>query len=165
VGPVAYYANNAVHLKVPKNVGNSIITEREERLAKNKKEKEAAAALYKKMSSDWAERIKKQKENEEALAKKILTQQEYNSLSSNTKYMWKRDKAQSNSTWYSPKYTYIHKTPEEIIEWKVRNRREGHSITEDEYNLLKPNLQRLFYCERERLGIQEWSDKTICLRK
>jgi len=161
----SYYHRDYILSKLPKEEGNSIITKEEERLAKNKKEKEAAAALYKKISSDLTEKIKKQQEDQESLTKKILTHQEYNNLPSNTKYLWKRDKAQSNSTFFSPKYTYIYKTPEEIIEWKVRNRREGHSISEGEYKLLKPNLQRLFYCYEEQSGIIEWTGKTVCSRK
>ena len=164
---LSYYDRPLAHLKLPKDVGNNIITRRQENknkynaaIAERRKTNEAQRIQTKK---EYNERIEAQKIANLENSKKTLTQQQYNELQPNEKYKWKRGNPQSNSTFFSPKYTYLHKTRAEILEWKVGNDR-NFVVTPEEYELLNPKLRKLFSCERRQVGMQEWEENITCRR-
>lgn len=58
-------------------------------------------------------------------------------------------------------------TREEMLESQILNPKKFPRlrITREEYNLLSPRVQKLLICEREQIGMQEWSDYETCRRR
>lgn len=162
-----YYDRKLVHVKLPKNQGNTLKTKRNKNQENYLKRVAEAEEQQKRVYDEQKEAQRLANIANIEISKKILTQQEYNQLQPNEKSKWIRANPQSNSKWYSPKYTYRHMTRGEILESQVLNPRKFPTLrfSPDEYNLLSPKAKKLLVCEREQTGMQEWSDYETCRRR